>query len=72
MKILVPLDGAPCSTAAIDAVVAQFRPVGAEVRLLHVVEWPKHLPMHLTAAGPPTGADISWSRGTGHSARDMR
>ena len=57
MKILVPLDGAPCSTAAIDAVVTQFRPVGTEVRLLHVVEWPKHLPMHLTMAAGPTGAD---------------
>ena len=57
MKILVPLDGAPCSIAAIDAVVAQFRPGGTEVRLLHVVEWPQHLPMHLAMAEGPTGAD---------------
>ena len=57
MKILVPLDGAPCSTAAVDAVVAQFRPDATEVCLLHVVEWPKHLPMHLTMAEGPTGAD---------------
>ena len=47
MKILLPLDGAPCSTTAIDAVVNQFRPANTEVRLLHVVEWPKAMPMHL-------------------------
>ena len=59
MKILLPLDGAPCSTGAIDAVVNQFRPADTEVRVLHVVEWPKGMPMHLAlGAGPTAGADL--------------
>ena len=63
MKILVPLDSAPCSDAAVDAVVAQFRPTAIEVRLLHVVEWPKHLPMHMTMAeGPSAAGDLLASR----------
>lgn len=63
MKILLPLDSAPCSTAAVDAVLAQFRPKGIEIRLLHVVEWPKHLPMHLAMGeGPSAGTDLLASR----------
>jgi nucleotide-binding universal stress UspA family protein len=63
MKILLPLDGAPCSDAAVDAVLAQFRPAATEVRLLHVVEWPKELPMHLALAEGPSGAsDLLASR----------
>jgi nucleotide-binding universal stress UspA family protein len=63
MKILLPFDGAPCSTTAIDAVVAQFRPANTEVRLLHVVEWPRSLPMHLALGeGPTAGADLLASR----------
>lgn len=63
MKILLPLDGAPCSTTAIDAVLRQFRPAETEVGLLHVVEWPKSVPMHLTLAeGPTAGADLLASR----------
>lgn len=53
MKILLPLDDAPCSMAAVDAIVAQFRPAATEVRLLHVVEW------YLTMGeGPAAGADL--------------
>ena len=63
MKILLPIDGAPCSTTAIDAVVNQFRPANMEVRLLHVVEWPKAMPMHLALGeGPTAGADLLASR----------
>lgn len=63
MKILLPLDGAPCSTAAVEAVANQFRPADTEVRLLHIVEWPKSLPMHLALGeGPTAGADLLASR----------
>jgi nucleotide-binding universal stress UspA family protein len=63
MKILLPLDSASCSAAAVDAVVAQFRPADTHVRLLHVVEWPKDLPMHLRMAEGETGAsDVLASR----------
>ena len=63
MKILLPLDGAPCSTSAVEAVVKQFRPADTEVRVLHVVEWPKAIPMHLALGeGPTAGADLLASR----------
>ena len=63
MKVLLPLDGAACSAAAVDAVIAQLRPKGTEVRLVHVVEWPKQMPMHLTMAeGATAGADVLASR----------
>jgi nucleotide-binding universal stress UspA family protein len=63
MKILLPIDGTRCSTAAVDAVLSQFRPADTDVRLLHVVEWPKHLPMYLAmGAGPGAGDDLLESR----------
>jgi nucleotide-binding universal stress UspA family protein len=65
VKILLPIDDTPCSTAAIDAVLAQVRPEDTEIRLLHVVEWPKHLPMHLAmGAGPTAGPDLLAARDT--------
>jgi nucleotide-binding universal stress UspA family protein len=82
MKILLPLDGAPCSAAAVDAVVAQFRRQATEVRILHVVEWPRHVPMHVTMAEGPTGAsdliasrDAAFREGetlTGRAAEQLR
>jgi nucleotide-binding universal stress UspA family protein len=63
MKILLPLDDAPCSTAALDAVVEQFHPHGTEIRLLHVVEWPKHLSMSVAMGeGPSAATDLMASR----------
>ena len=63
MKILLPIDDTPCSTAAVDAVLAQFRPEATEIRLLHIVEWPKHLPMHPPMAeGPTARPDLLASR----------
>ena len=63
MKILLPLDGAPCSAAAVDAVTGQFRAQGTEVRVLHIVEWPKQVPLYLTMAEGATGAsDLIASR----------
>jgi nucleotide-binding universal stress UspA family protein len=63
MKVLVPIDSAPSSTAAVEAVLKQFRPADTEVRLVHVVEWPKALPMHLAMAeGASAGSDLLASR----------
>lgn len=63
MKILMAIDNAPCSTAAVDAVLGQFRPETTEVRLLHVVEWPKNLPLHLAMGeGRSAGPDLLASR----------
>jgi nucleotide-binding universal stress UspA family protein len=63
MKVLLPLDRTPCSDAAVAAVIAQFRPDTTEVRVLHVVEWPKDLPMHLALGeGATAGGDLLASR----------
>jgi nucleotide-binding universal stress UspA family protein len=63
MKILLPIDDAPCSRAAVDAVIAQFRPETTEIRLLHVVEWPKRAPLHIAMGeGPSAGPDLLASR----------
>jgi nucleotide-binding universal stress UspA family protein len=47
MKILLAIDESACSEAATQAVMRQFRPEGTDVRVLHVDEWPKGLPMSL-------------------------
>jgi nucleotide-binding universal stress UspA family protein len=53
MKILLPVDLSDCSTAAIEAVLKQFAPREAAVRLLHVVDWEQHLPAsYLFIEGP--------------------
>jgi nucleotide-binding universal stress UspA family protein len=50
MKILLAIDDSPCSGMALDSVVSQFRPEHAEVRVLHVDEWPKGMPNELAFA----------------------
>jgi universal stress protein A len=50
MKILLAIDESECSDAAVDAVLAQFPPNGSEVRVLHVDEWPKGMPISLAFA----------------------
>ena len=59
MKILLAIDDSPCSEAAVDAVIARYRPENAEVHVLHVDEWPKDLPTSLAfAEGPNAAANI--------------
>ena len=71
MKILLPLDSTACSASALDALVAQFRPAETHVRLLHVVEWPKDLPMHLRMAeGETAAADVLASRDAAYREAD--
>lgn len=52
-KILLAVDGSPCSSAAIDALIARTRPADTDVCVLHVVEWPIGGPPYLSfGAGP--------------------
>jgi nucleotide-binding universal stress UspA family protein len=43
MKILLAIDDSPCSDAAVQAVLAQFRPADSEVSVFHSVELPSTL-----------------------------
>jgi len=43
MKILLAVDDSPCSEAAVQAVIAQFRPGDAEISVFHSVELPSAL-----------------------------
>lgn len=56
MKVLLAIDDSAYSTAAADAVIRQFRPLETEVRVLHVDEWPKGLPISMQFAGGATAA----------------
>jgi nucleotide-binding universal stress UspA family protein len=56
MKILLPIDESSCSSAAVQTVIQQFRPEDAEVRVLHVDEWPKDLPTSLAFSEGPSAA----------------
>ena len=59
MKILLAIDGSDCSQAAARAVIAQFPPEGAEVRVVTADEWPNRLPTSLAfAEGPNAASDI--------------
>ena len=44
MKILLAIDDSPCSRAAADSVISEFRPERTDVKVLNVDEWPKDLP----------------------------
>ena len=56
MRILLSIDESACSQAAIRAVIAQFTPAGADVRVFHADEWPNRLPTSLAFAEGPTAA----------------
>ena len=56
MKILLAIDDSPCSHAAIESLIAGFRPERGEVKVLHVDDWPKDLPPELAFAQGPEGA----------------
>ena len=52
MKILLGMDSSGFSEAALKAVMSQFRPQGAEVRVVHVVQ-------PVTVATPPQIIEIA-------------
>ncbi len=56
MKILLPIDDSEYSEAALRTVIRQFRPQNAEVRVIHVDEWPKGMPVSLAFAEGPESA----------------
>jgi nucleotide-binding universal stress UspA family protein len=63
MKILLAIDGSPCSEAAIRAVIRQFKPADTDVRVVHADEWPNGLSPSLAfAEGPRAAADVLAAR----------
>lgn len=59
MKIVLAVDGSECSAAAIQAVIAQFRPDNTEVQVCHADEWPRDLPASLAfSEGPGAAAHV--------------
>lgn len=57
MKVLLAVDSSPCSEAATDAVLTQFRPEETEVLVLHVDEWARHISTELAFAEGANAAD---------------
>jgi nucleotide-binding universal stress UspA family protein len=47
MRILLAIDGSECSAVATHAVVEQFRPHGAHVRVVHAINWEHIVPISL-------------------------
>ncbi len=63
MRVLLAVDGAACSEAAVQTVIDRFRPEDTQVRVLHAVEWLKEMPMcYQFAEGPAAGREITESR----------
>lgn len=56
MNVLLAIDESSCSDAAVDAVVAQFRPSDIDVRVVHVIAWPEELPTPWAYAQGPSAA----------------
>jgi nucleotide-binding universal stress UspA family protein len=53
MRMLLAIDDSAYSQAAVDAVIAQFRCDGTEVRVLNVIEWPPELSASLAMSEGP-------------------
>lgn len=72
-KILLAVDGSPCSEAAVQALTARVRPEHAEVRILHAVEWLKDMPGSFRfGLGPTYASDIEeWKRGQFLKAEEL-
>ncbi len=72
-RILLAVDGSACSEAAVQTLVARVRPDHAEVRVLHAVEWLKHMPDSFRfGVGPNAGRDIEeWRLRAMHEAEAL-
>jgi nucleotide-binding universal stress UspA family protein len=57
MNILLAIDDSPCSTAAVLALRDRYQAQDAVVRVLHVLEWPRSLPLSLAFAEGPHAAE---------------
>jgi nucleotide-binding universal stress UspA family protein len=47
MRIILAIDGSECSAAATRAVLAQFNPKNADVRVVHAINWEHLVPISL-------------------------
>jgi nucleotide-binding universal stress UspA family protein len=50
MRILLAIDDSECSTAAVKAVIDQFRPAHTQVTVLHADDWPNGIPPSMAFA----------------------
>lgn len=62
MKLLLAIDGSANSQAAVEAVLRQFSPAQAEVRVFHAADWEQRLPWAFPfGEGPDTArAVLDW------------
>ena len=59
MKLLLAIDDSPAAALVVDSVVLLFRPEGADVRVVHVLEWPAPLPLSLAfSEGASAASDV--------------
>lgn len=59
IRIVLAVDDSAYSEAAVRAVIEQFRPADAEVRVFHAVEWLRELPpSFMFGEGPTFDKDI--------------
>jgi nucleotide-binding universal stress UspA family protein len=56
MKVLLAIDESACSVAATHAIIAQWRPQDAVVRVVHAINWDLIVPISLQFA---RGAEVS-------------
>ncbi len=72
-KVLLAVDGSPCSEAAADAVIRQFAPERTHVRVLHVVTDLEGPSSAVTFAGGPTAARdvIACEQSARHRAEEL-
>lgn len=60
MKILLAIDGSPCSDAAVATLIAQYPPAATEVVVLHAVESLRLMPVSYGyGVGPSFGEDYT-------------
>ena len=45
MRVLLAVDGSPCSEEAVRTVLDRFRPEDTQVKVLHAVEWMREMPL---------------------------
>ncbi len=63
MRVLLAVDSSSCSDAAVRQVAERFAPAVTQVRVVHVVEWMREMPLCLQyGEGPGAGHDVVESR----------